>query len=211
MGWLESRERARARARLDWLRRGACLVGACLLFGQTPGTDDSEALAVVPASHGGALEDWQGRFVAARDPHAAIADIAVEIRASLAVPGGWQVRVREHIANAEQPFMLQADGVELRRGVAAEFDGDVWAEALAHPDPDELAVPFAGFGAEEAVDVLEVPEHGLRLALYQVVSHGEVVGPAVRYLRAQTSADISGADVALTLPMGWPAVSPPGF
>ena len=187
------------------------MVGLCLLFGQSPGADVSDAVGVVPAPHASALEDWQGRFVAARDPHAAVPDISVEIRHSLAVPGGWLVRVREHVANAQQPFVLQADGVELRRSVASEFDCDVWAEALTHPDPDALVIPFAAFGAEEAVDVLEVPEHGVRLALYQVVSHGEVLGPAVRYLRAQTSADISGADVALTLPVGWPAVSPPAF
>ncbi|HKP60121.1 MAG TPA: hypothetical protein VJV78_25525 [Polyangiales bacterium] len=166
---------------------------------------------MVPAPLGAGVEDWQARFVATRDPLAAVPDISVEIRPSLAVPGGWQVRVREHVANAEQPFVLQADAVELRRSVASEFDGDVWPEALTHPDPDALVIPFAAFGAEEAVDVLEVPEHGVRLALYQVVSHGEVLGPAVRYLRAQTSADISGADVALTLPVGWPAVSPPAF
>lgn len=187
------------------------MVGACLLVGQTPRTDASEALGVVPAPLGSVVEDWQARFGAARDPQAAVPDISVEIRASLVVPGAWQVRVREHIANAEQPFVLQVDGAVPRRIRTAEFDGDVWAEALTDRDSDGLVIPFAPFGAEEAVDVLEVPEYGVRVALYQAVSHGEVIGPAVRYLRAQTSADISGADVALTLPMGWPAVSPPSF
>jgi hypothetical protein len=141
--------------------------------------------------------DWAQTFSASRDPQARRPDIYVDIQPSLTVPGTFQIELSEHIANAERPLTVRVDGVSPKRVVASPFAGDVWGEALSDLD-DDLADPGEPqlAAAPEGVVVFELPG-GIQLGLYQLVSAGEPIDLALRYLRARTHADVTASDVAL--------------
>jgi hypothetical protein len=140
------------------------------------------------------VHDWAMTYTAARDPLARRPDISVDIRPSLTVPGAWKIALREHIANAEQPLTLQVDGVSPKRVVSRAFGRDIWGEVSENKDDADDPPPA---GALETFDVFDLPERGIQLGLYQLVSAGKPSEPALRYLRAQTP-NVTASDVVLT-------------